>query len=290
MPQLETRLARPEDKAAVLAFCARTWEWGDYLPEVWEDWLVDPAGRLLVATLDERPVAVMHVRMVAPQEGWLEGMRVDPTVRGQGIARALSARGREEARALGATVVRLATHSDNNVAQHASERDHFERVGTFIVYEAPAGQLEDAEIPTPATPADLPDVQALLNLSSIFPAMGGLAYYQWAGRALTRTLLEERLAPGNLLVLKQGTDLQALAICHPQEEGESALSVEYLDGTSEGVGRLAYSLRAVAADRGLERVVLVIPDQLMLRDVLAGTGYQTEDSGAFWVYERVLDA
>jgi GNAT superfamily N-acetyltransferase len=289
MPRLETRLAQPEDKAAVLAFCAQTWEWGDYLPEVWDEWLTDPMGRLLVATLDGRPVAVMHLRMVAPDEGWLEGMRVDPTMRRQGIARAVSERGREEARALGATVVRLATHSDNSIAQRATEGDHFEHVGTFVLYEAPAEQLEDVELPTPATPDDLPDVLALLSLSSVFPAMGGLVYYQWSARALTETLLEERVAEGNLLLLKQGADLQALAICHPQVEGEPTLHVEYLDGATEGVGRLAYGLRAVAAKRGLEQVVLAIPDQLMLRDMLVGIGYQTEDTEAYWVYERALE-
>ncbi len=289
MPKLETRLARPEDKAAVLAFCAQTWEWGDYLPQVWDEWLNDPGGRLLVATLDERPVAVMHLRMVAPEEGWLEGMRVDPAARNQGIARALGARGREEARALGAKVVRLATHSENSVAQHVLERDGYEHIGTFVVYEAPAGLVQDTELPRPATPADVPDVLALLDRSSIFPAIGGLAYYEWAGRALTEALMEERLASGNLLVLKQGATLQAFALCHPQEEGEPDLQVEYLDGATEEAGRLAYGLRAVAAARGLEQVVLVIPDQLMLRDMLVGTGYQTEDSGAFWVYERALE-
>jgi GNAT superfamily N-acetyltransferase len=289
MPQLETRLARQEDKAAVLAFCAQTWEWGDYLPKVWDDWLADQSGRLLVATLDERPVAVMHLRMVSPEEGWLEGMRVDPAVRGQGISRAMGARGREEARALGARVVRLATHSDNSVAQHALDRDDYERIGTFVVYEAPAEQITGVEMPAPATPADLPDVLTMLDRSSIFPAMGGLAYHDWAGRALTGALLEQRLAGGDVLLLRQGANLQALAICHPQAEGQPDLQIDYLDGATEEAGRLAYGLRAVAAVRGLEQVVLVIPDQLMLRDMLEGIGYQTEDMGAFWVYERALE-
>jgi GNAT superfamily N-acetyltransferase len=289
MVQVETRAAQPEDRAAVLAFCAHTWDWGDYLPQVWDDWLSAPSGRLLVATLEGRPVAVQHLRMMSAEEGWLEGMRVDPSVRGQGIGGVLGARGQAEARALWARVVRLANHSDNQVAQHLIASGQFEQVGTFVVYEAPAEPLDEVELPTPATSADLPDMLGLLGRSSVFPALGGLVYHQWAGRALDEALLDERLAGGQVLALRQGGELLACAVCQPQEAGEPTLEVGYLDGTTEGIGRLAYGLRAWAAGQGLAEVQVTIPDQLMLRDVLLGTGYQTEDMGAFWVYERALE-
>ena len=38
------RPARPEDRPAVERICAHTWEWGDYIPEVWEEWLADKRG------------------------------------------------------------------------------------------------------------------------------------------------------------------------------------------------------------------------------------------------------
>jgi len=34
MPNTEIRPARPEDRDAVLAFTASTWEWGDYISYV----------------------------------------------------------------------------------------------------------------------------------------------------------------------------------------------------------------------------------------------------------------
>ena len=43
------RDARPEDKAEVLALTAHTWEFGDYIQYVFDDWLADPQGRFLVA-------------------------------------------------------------------------------------------------------------------------------------------------------------------------------------------------------------------------------------------------
>ncbi len=289
MAELLIRPARPEDKEAVLTFCAQTWEWGDYIAEVWDVWLNDPAGLLMVAVLDGRPVAIEHMHMVAPQECWLEGMRVDPAVRGQGISQRLNEQVMVEAQKRGATVARLATRFDNVPAQRVLDRGGFERIGTFIHYAAPAEPLAGAELLTLATSDDLPALLSLLDRSAVYSAIGGLLYERWSGRALTEEVLQECLAAGAVRVLKQWEDFQAIAICGFEDHEEGRLMVKYLDGASEGIGRLAYGLRALAAREGLERVVVTIPDLLMLRDVLEGVGYQMEDSGIFWVYQRHLE-
>ncbi len=86
MPQIEIRPARSEDREAVLAFSSHTWDWGDYIEYVWDEWLHDPQGMLFVATSDGQPVGVAHIRMLNKTEAWLEGMRVAPAFRRQGIA------------------------------------------------------------------------------------------------------------------------------------------------------------------------------------------------------------
>ena len=282
------RPAQPEDKAAVLAFCEQTWEWGDYIADVWDQWLADPSGRLMVAMLVGRPVAVVHMQMVAPYECWLEGMRVDPAARRRGISRRLNTEAMNEARTLGATVARLAIRFDNVRSQQAAAQGGFEQIGTFLHYEAPAEVLAGEEQPRLALAEDLPALMALLDRSTIYPAMGGLLYSGWSGRALTEEVMQEHLTADTVLALQQWDDFQAIAICGFQDADDTVLMVEYLDGTSEGIGRLAYGLRALAARNGLERVLVTIPDLLMLRDVLEGTGYQAVDSGVFWVYERLL--
>jgi hypothetical protein len=122
----------------------------------------------------------------------------------------------------------------------------------------------------------------------MYPVTGGLIYVDWGDRtrALTQAVLQERLAAGQVLTLRQWDDFQAIAICGPQDTDERMLLVEYIDGTSEGIGRLAYGLRALAAERGLEHVTITIPQMLLLRDALEGTGYRTEDAGFFLVYQR----
>jgi hypothetical protein len=82
------RRARPSDEAAVLSFATNTWDGWDYIPHAWPVWLAARDGVVLVACRpeDDVPVAITRVAMVSPTEGWWEGIRVDPAVRGMEVA------------------------------------------------------------------------------------------------------------------------------------------------------------------------------------------------------------
>src|SRR5712692_1712753 len=86
MATVEVRPARPEDREAVLAFCRQTWEWGDYIEYVWDEWLHDARGVLFVVTVEGKPAGVANMRMLNETDAWLEGMRVDPAHRQQGLS------------------------------------------------------------------------------------------------------------------------------------------------------------------------------------------------------------
>jgi ribosomal protein S18 acetylase RimI-like enzyme len=139
---LDVRLARPEDREAVFTFCARTWPDGDYIPSVWDEWLTDDDGTLLVAVAGTQPVGLIHLRMMSPDESWIEGVRVDPTARRQGVGRVLVSRALVTARERGAQVARLFTDYDNLPAQSLFAHFGFTRIAEVVRYTAPA--LEDA--------------------------------------------------------------------------------------------------------------------------------------------------
>lgn len=141
--QLDVRPAHAGDREAVLAFCAHTWSDGDYIEDVWDDWLNDAQGVLLVATSMERPVGLIHVTPCSDDEAWLEGIRVDPAQRRRGVGRVLVSRALVAARERGAKVVRLFTAHDNNASQDLIAGFGFKRVAEVVHYEAPALALEE---------------------------------------------------------------------------------------------------------------------------------------------------
>jgi ribosomal protein S18 acetylase RimI-like enzyme len=294
MPHIEIRPARSEDREAVLAFCVNTWEWGDYIEYVWDEWLNDPQGKLFVATMDGQPVGVAHVRMLNKTEAWLEGMRVDPAFRGQGIATALYDAQVTEAKHRGATTARLITDSTNTAALHLLDRGSMRRVGAFTLFQAlpvitPPKRLYGLETPVLATAADIDDIIDYLNVSNIFPAVGGLYYEGFTAYAITGELLSEKVSAQHLYILRRWDRLDGLAIAEPREGHRGKhLSLGYIDGTTESISLIAYALRRRLPELGLESVFANVPDLIMVRDAFIGAEYEW-DGKLFYTYEQSLE-
>ncbi|TAM64969.1 MAG: GNAT family N-acetyltransferase [Chloroflexota bacterium] len=128
------RRARAEDKAAILAFATRTWDGWDYIPEAWDAWLAAADGTMLVVVAGEpvatpegtiaagQPIALSRLALLAKDHAWLEGIRVDPRVRGRGVATALQVAELAWVRAQGASWVRYATGEENEGSHRLGAR------------------------------------------------------------------------------------------------------------------------------------------------------------------------
>lgn len=294
MPQLEVRRAREEDRAAVLAFCQQTWEWGDYIEYVWEQWLHDQRGALFVATMDEQPVGVAHLEMLNASEAWMEGMRVDPQFRKHGVASALFDAQISEATRRGAAIARLLTDSTNTAAIRLIERSKMRRTGSFAPYhafpiDALAGRQRGLDAPVLATPADLDEVIEYLNHSNILPIMGGVYYRGFTAYSLTRELIAEKIDARQVYLLRRWQRVDGLAIAEVRERrDEKVCSLGYIDGaTADSIGLIAYALRAMLPDLGVNKAWANVPDLLIVRDAFAGAEYEW-DGSVFYLYEQQL--
>lgn len=293
MSEIEIRQARPQDREAVLDFCSHTWEWGDYIEYAWDEWLNDPAGQLLVALVDGRPVGIVHIHMLNETDVWQEGMRVDPAYRQQGIARRLSLEAGAESMRRGATTVRLLTESTNATSIHMVEQAHFRQVGAFVLHTAlpvtsAPRRSYGLEEPTLATSADLDEIVAYLNVSNIFPAVGGLYYSGFVGYRISDTLLAEKIQAGQVYVLRRWERLDGLALVEQRTGGqEKHLFIGYIDGTTESISLIAYALRSKLPEMSLEKVRATVPDLIMVRDAFIGAEYEAEEE-TFYTYEKGL--
>jgi len=293
MSQLEVRRAREEDREAVLAFCSQTWEWGDYIAYAWDEWLHDERSVLFVATLDEQPVGIANLRMLNATEAWLEGMRVDPAHRQHGIASALFDAQITEALRRNALTARLITESTNETAIRLIERSHMHRVNAFAPFHAARLTVNTERrygmvTPTLATPSDSDEIIDYLNVSNIFPAAGGLYNAGFTAYSITAPLIEQKITAQQIYLLRRWDRLDGLAMVEPRERrGEKSLSIGYIDGTTESISLLAYALRKMLPDFGLETIHANIPDLMMIRDAFTGAEYEW-DGLVFYTYERGL--
>jgi GNAT superfamily N-acetyltransferase len=282
------RPARPDDRPTMERICAHTWEWGDYIPEVWEAWLADEQSLLIVGEMEDRVVALSRFRFQASGEIWLEGMRVDPEYRRRGIGRQFLQHSIAFAKERGARVVRLSTSYHNTPVHTMADQAGMVHVGAY--------QLRAAD-PQPGGPAlDLLSVEcadlvrAFLSDSPMMAHTHGLYSVDWAWQELSPAAIDQFLGAGQFAArLEPGGRLAALALLLSQP-GERELWIGFIDGEVAALTDLAVAVRGHAARLGAEKVQVMVPGMDWLRDALSEAGYGTgEWEGELWVFERWLE-
>jgi len=285
--ELTIRPARPDDRAAMERICAHTWDEGDYLPEVWDEWLADERGPLIVGEVGGQVVTLNKITWQTADQVWLEGMRVDPDYRRRGVARRILDYDLTYAQEQGARVVRLSTGRNNTPVHILMDRIGMERIGGYVLWIAEP--LPGGPQPAFLTPADDAKVRAFLADSPVLAYTRGLYSPNWGWQELpaarVRQFLEEGRVVGQFALDGR---LAALAVTHLDAE-DNILWVDFVDGTSVAIGELAAAIRAYAAHLGAAKVDVKLLDLAWLRDAFHTAGYGFgEWEGELWIFERWL--
>ncbi len=134
------RPARPEDKAAVAAFTTDTFAWGDYVADVFDSWLEDADGQILIATAGtDEAVGMARVALLSPYEAWAQAARVHPDYRRRGIAGRLTEAGETWASERGALVMRLVTEDWNQPARRQAAKAGYRMVAEWAMAQRGVG-------------------------------------------------------------------------------------------------------------------------------------------------------
>jgi GNAT superfamily N-acetyltransferase len=294
---LTIRPARPDDRPAMERICAHTWEWGDYVPEVWDDWLAGEAssraegrsmaGPAIVGEMAGQVVALSKITFQTPDQVWLEGMRVDPKFRRRGVAGRFLDYSLAYAREHGARVVRMGTGGQNTVVHTLMARAGMERVGAYVLRNAqpltPGPQL------TILAAEQASQVAAFLRDSPVLDDAHGLYNFDWVWQELSAERVAYLLESGQMAArLAADGTMTALATIH-FVSGARTMWVGFADGQASAVAELAMAIRVHAAQAGAEGVSTMLPDLSWLREAFGAAGYGPGDwEGELWIFERRL--
>ncbi len=281
------RPARTSDRGAMERICAHTFEWGDYIPEVWDDWLAEKEAIVFVGEMEGRVVALSKVTFHATGQAWLGGMRVDPEYRRRGIAGAFLEHSLSCSRARGARVARLGTGDHNVAAQTVASRAGMERVGSYVLWTSESDPT--CSPPLTLSPEHAIQVQAFLLTSPVLAHCHGLYSSGWEWQELSAERVHDFLERSRVAArFAPDGNLSALALLDAEPDRERAW-ICFVDGEPSAVTALACEVQGLASQAGVGKISSMLPDVAWLRKAFHAAGYGYGDwEGELWIFERRL--
>lgn len=269
-----------------------TWGGDDYITEsLWQKWTAAGDSRLIVASGGKGVVACGRIAELGPAEWWLEGIRVAPAVRQQGIGRALMAEMLRLFGEVGIGLLRFATGSGNQAMAKLAAETGFRRINSYAPVEAEVMPADYRSYKV-LNPGNLDVAHQYLRRSPMnrvnhFAERDHVLYY------ITQERLSQYLAEPDTQVLgwRQLDQLQGLALVVGSSQGsaDSPMQVSYIDAPDDTtmLAMLA-ALRGIAAKRGHRKIAWMMPQGVGLDRLVAVANLVKLWDEDFCLYERPL--
>ena len=84
--KIALRKAVATDKERIADISSQIWEGDDYVASVFDDWLADKSGEVIVVLLDGKLIGFARRTYLLPGYAWFEGIRTDPAYHNTGAA------------------------------------------------------------------------------------------------------------------------------------------------------------------------------------------------------------
>jgi GNAT superfamily N-acetyltransferase len=266
---LQLRPVRPADRDRIFEITRDVWDGRDYVPRVFDSWVSDAGASFQAAEIEGVLVGVQRLRPYAPGLVWYEGLRVAPSHRRQGVARAMLTASIEEAREQGFRQIRLATR--DLPAVHLFESAHFHRMVEMKWWRGP--RVEGGEPARIPDPADAKRLWPAVASGAGFELYAGICPDMNGARDLDAEELE-RLARDGLIRVGPGGRAVALL----REPWGQNIAVSLVAGRGGALRELLMALRFEADADGLNHVTINLPPGHPAEEDLKATGYDFADA------------
>ena len=297
---MKIRHATKSDKEEVLRFCVNTFEWGDYIDQVWDFWYSDRNGVLLIAEDDDESnihrrkqssvIAVSHASLCPNNKNvWLEGIRVHPNFRHKSVATQLlntmisygKERGAQEASAIVA--------GTNNASQLMMESNGFGIISKWSYYSIDRIPKRVDKVKLRSKVVTFEDTETVWNYlkrSEIYKSSGKTYFNSWRWYSLDLSVLEDFIKDEKVIVIGN-YPIEGLGIIN--KDNNNGFQIVYLDASNlnvlEDLIRFAVNLKH-REDSTYDRIQIYSPQREYLSTVMEQIG--SERSEQFLLYKRVL--
>ena len=215
------RLAHSSDKNDVLNFCQNTFTWGDYIHEVWDNWINE--GNLIVIENDRIPVSMAHVGFYPDEKMiWMEGVRVNQNSRKNGLAQKMIHHFEINAKSQDFEISRMLIASENNPSLTLAKKLGYQIISKWNYFSLESKQISQQN-------------SIISNLCLIDCKDLDLKTYHfiesWRWIPLTTERFKKLISENKIFCQKFGNEIITLGIITESESFENTLILEILFGT-----------------------------------------------------------
>lgn len=287
---LTYRPATTGDWPSIAGWIAETWPEGDYIDEtLWRQWVASVDG-VMAAEREGEIAAIFRLCKLGEAEWWLEGVRVRPDLRGQGIGRELLRFTVERFREQANGMLRFFTSSENEVMAKLAKEVGFLHRMSYTEVEAEPADVDYRNFKL-LVPNNVDFAWGHLRNWAMYRA-NHFAERSWVAYFLTHSRLGEYLNdPRHVHVAGWANEGQFAGIAIIFLDRDSnALEVGYLAAQDDTTFRaMLEALRGLAAFRGHEKVEWKMPLGVGLERTLGTTAYQRAwGDENLWLFELPL--
>jgi GNAT superfamily N-acetyltransferase len=284
---MQFRQATHSDVPQIVGFTTDTFEWGDYVPEMIDEWIDDPSGIVVVALDGSEIVGLARVVLLSDTEAWSHAARVRPDRRGEGIAGQLADVLLDWARDHGALIVRLLVEDDNDASIRQVEKKGLRRVATVVRARRAIGdatpnpegnggrRTSSAVTARPVKGADAPMLAPAWSSSQCGRPLRGLVAEGWRFHTLTESDLIDAARDGGLWEIGSSWAVT--------RQDDTTFDVSLLDTDPDEAFDAIRSLINVANERGAEEFWMWLAGIDWLLQAARRAGCEVSPSG-IWVY------
>jgi GNAT superfamily N-acetyltransferase len=286
-PELLCRPALPMDTPGVLVMSSLIWDGEDYLHLVWQDWLSDPEGVLLVGEFGGQIVSTAKLTRLGKLSWWLEGMRVHPEFEGKGFATHVFESILDACGRLGGGMARLVTGSKRIAVHRMCARLGFVKIGDISAYRAPTSTNDTSPWPFAPVTADEASEAAEFAKNSTSTKITGPFMdmgWQWQEPDAVGLMKNEDGAQVYWWHNKEGL----LATWMDEENDEKTFSLKLAACPAEDLSALLMDFRRVGGKHGVPEVRAMLPINTDIGKVLEEAGFHRTWDKSLFIYEKYV--
>ena len=246
MIDMELRKAKSSDKNKVLEFCQTTFSWGDYISDVWDDWILE--GNLLVLIENDVPVAICHCSINSEQL-WIEGIRVNQNLRRKGFAKRLVQESEFIAKNNNCKISQMLIATNNQKSLNLARRLNYKKYEIWNFYSLLPMKINyKTNVKFATNNKSITDL--ILSFTSSYVR-------SWRWLRLTDTNLKSLIDEKKILYSEHKETINALAIFTNSDHFKNTLMLTLIFGNENGIKEILSYIQNYAAQTNIVRIQIL---------------------------------